>query len=520
MLAAIVRKEFANHVLTLRFAVGAIFTVVLFSASALVLGADYADRVEAYHEARGAHRQAMTEARVFSQLRVEADRAPAPLSVLCQGVDRALPSSSAFSITAAPTLAGAGAARNPLLVVFPSLDLAVVVQVVMSLLALLFAYDTVSGERARGTLALTLSHSVPRSTVLVGKYLGGMAVLLPLLAVGMGISLAVVASSPLVAFGGAEWAAAAVIFLASAAYLSAIFLLGMVLSVLTSSPGTSLVAGLFVWVVLVLLAPQAASATANAMRPLPSAREQAAAEGQVERGFARAMSDYARAHPLPLTYQQQRFNVDRRSLHSGGIPYLGTLYSGPREYVEWALAGTLHALPLRREAATRIAAIRQEAVRRMRGQVDLARALRSVSPASAYYDALTVLADTDATRYLRFREAVERYRRTFLEWAESRGGLGHRFFTRDEALRMPSLAELERLETNGEQARLRSILGTGFGDEPALDLSGMPEMALHDRSLGERVVGAGSRLLTIVVLNMLLLLAGALAFARADVRVR
>jgi ABC-2 type transport system permease protein len=258
---------------------------VLFVAAAVILTADHRDRVEAYQAAAAQHRDALAGARVYSQLRLESDRPPAALSVLCQGVDRALPSSSAYSLTEPPTQSGAGASRNPLLVVFPSLDLAIVVQVVMSLPALLFAYDTVSGERARGTLALTLANGLPRSTLLLGKVLGGMAVLGLLLAVGMGSSTLVIASSPVVRLGPAEWSAAAFIFAASAAYLGVVFLIGMVLSIVTARPGTSLIAGLFAWVVLVLLAPQAASAVAAAASPLPSSREQAAAEERATSSF-------------------------------------------------------------------------------------------------------------------------------------------------------------------------------------------------------------------------------------------
>lgn len=520
MLATLVRKELLAHVLSLRFIAGAIFTLVLFVASALVLTADYRGRVEAYQAASAAHRKSTTEARVFSEVRIEADRAPAPLSVLCQGVDRSLPASSAFSIMDPPTLDGAGAARNPLLVVFPGLDLAIVVQVVMSLLALLFAHDTISGERARGTLPLTLANRLPRSTVLAGKYVGGMAVLLPLLGLGMGASLVLVAGSPLVHFAAADWAATGVIFAVSAAYLSLVFLLGMVISVVTPRPGTSLVAGLFAWVVLVLLAPPAASALAATIHPLPSARARAAAEEHANNAFYSAMIDYARSHRLPLSYEQQRFNVDRQSLQSGGVPLLGKLYSAPREYVEWALAGTRHALPLRLEAAAKIQEIRREAVRRMTSQARLARLLRLVSPAAGYADAVTLVAGTDEGRYVRFREAVERYREAFLGYARAKEGLDWRFFTREAALHMPPLAELERLEAAGDRARLKAILGEGFASSPPLDLAGMPAFALPRRPLGARLAAAAPQLAALALLSLLLLLIAALAFARADVRVR
>ncbi len=139
MLAPIVRKEFLGHVLGLRFVVGAAFCIALFTTSAVVLRSDYEDRVEAYRSAAARHREAASSARTFSALSLELDRPPAPLSLFCRGEDQALPTSSSFSLITAPTVTGSGASRNPLLVALPGLDLTTVVQLVMSLLALLFA---------------------------------------------------------------------------------------------------------------------------------------------------------------------------------------------------------------------------------------------------------------------------------------------------------------------------------------------------------------------------------------------
>ena len=45
---------------------------------------------------------------------------------------------------------------------------------VLSLIAILFTFDLISGEREHGTLRLTLANSVPRHTVLIGKFLGAL----------------------------------------------------------------------------------------------------------------------------------------------------------------------------------------------------------------------------------------------------------------------------------------------------------------------------------------------------------
>ena len=44
----------------------------------------------------------------------------------------------------------------------------------LELIALLFTFDAFSGEHERGTLRLMLSNSVPRHTVLIGKFWGAL----------------------------------------------------------------------------------------------------------------------------------------------------------------------------------------------------------------------------------------------------------------------------------------------------------------------------------------------------------
>ena len=53
-------------------------------------------------------------------------------------------------------------------------DWAFIIGYVLSLIAILFTFDAVSGEREHGTLRLMLANSIPRHTVLIGKFLGAL----------------------------------------------------------------------------------------------------------------------------------------------------------------------------------------------------------------------------------------------------------------------------------------------------------------------------------------------------------
>jgi hypothetical protein len=70
------------------------------------------------------------------------------------------------SYTAIPTISVGQTEKNPLMAALNSIDVIAIVQVVLGLLVLLFAYDVISGEREQGTLAQALANSVPRHAIL------------------------------------------------------------------------------------------------------------------------------------------------------------------------------------------------------------------------------------------------------------------------------------------------------------------------------------------------------------------
>ena len=57
-------------------------------------------------------------------------------------------------------------ADNPFMDMFTSMDIVFIFEVILSLLALVFAYDTLAGEYERGTLRLVLTHPIRRGLCL------------------------------------------------------------------------------------------------------------------------------------------------------------------------------------------------------------------------------------------------------------------------------------------------------------------------------------------------------------------
>ncbi len=123
------------------------------------------------------------------------------------------------------------------------------VLLVVPLMALTIGAGSLAGEREQGTLSYLLAQPINRTEVLFGKYLGLAISLLGALAVGFGVSAAVIASRS----GQAD--AAAYGLLVGFAFILALGMLslGFLVSILTRKTAVATGVALFLWLILVLV---------------------------------------------------------------------------------------------------------------------------------------------------------------------------------------------------------------------------------------------------------------------------
>lgn len=122
---------------------------------------------------------------------------------------------------------------------------------IVPLIALLISHDAIVGEIERGTMTLLLSYPVGRRQVLIGKFLGHLAILAFATCVGYGL-----AALALVAAGRAEgggWNAFAVMT-ASSVLLGAVFVaIGYLVSARVRSRETAAGIAIGIWLVFVVI---------------------------------------------------------------------------------------------------------------------------------------------------------------------------------------------------------------------------------------------------------------------------
>ena len=175
MLWTIVRKELLANLMSHRFVVATAVACVTILVAGWALLREYKTEMADYQQALQTERQGNSEIRVWKHLEMWAHKPPTVLSVISKGLEGRVLRDIKVTFREPFTPRPAAAAGNPLMSVVPQLDLSLVVQVVLGLLALLMSYDAINGEREEGTLALMLANQVPRWTVISGKLIAGLA---------------------------------------------------------------------------------------------------------------------------------------------------------------------------------------------------------------------------------------------------------------------------------------------------------------------------------------------------------
>ena len=257
MITTLIRRELLDNLMTFRFAAAVFIMLLLVVANSAVLIKDYERRLAAYNTALKTERQQLGERKTYSSGALDVARPPNPLSIFNVGLDKRLGNEIWISYGFVPTLwdAQMRGTTNPLLNLFSSIDIVFIFEVVLSLIALIFAYDAIAGERERGTLRLVLTHPVSRGQILLAKYMSAVTCLLVPLLISLILTAILLTTSTAISLSIGDFLRIGGIILSSIVYLSLFYLIGMLISAVTRRTGTALMLAMFVWGFWVLVYP-------------------------------------------------------------------------------------------------------------------------------------------------------------------------------------------------------------------------------------------------------------------------
>ena len=292
-----------------------------------------------------------------------------------------------------------------------------IISVVLSLVAILFAFDAISSEQEHGTLRLTLSNSISRGTVLVSKFLAALiAIGIPFLIAAL-INFFLLYTSGSVSFGMSEWGRLGVIVCIAFVYVSIFLALGLLISSCVKYSSTSLTILLLIWAVWIILLPSTLGALTSSLQPTMTSDE------------------------LNARQETLRHNLDEEYEYRWSIP--------SREVP--ATKATLSWSEYLTEDAKRNERLNEEHLDAQIAQIQLARSITRVSPASSVRYAIESLAGTGFTRHTQFLEQVRRYASEFRAFLvetdsadpESPHAIGPKEGTSQKPVRFASIPKFE-----------------------------------------------------------------------------
>jgi len=393
MLLTLIKKEMLANMTSLKFVLTLLLVTVIFIVGGFVFVGRYKQEVEDFRDIANKNLSTLREASEnlsaipshFQTIRKQ----PKIMRLCCEGFEKSLPNTfmmNGFTISN-PNIVSR---TNFLLPRFADIDWAFIISFILSFVAFILTFDSISAEKERGTLSLIMSNSVPRDKVILGKYISAMLMLIIPLFVGLLFNLIIVNLFGLSSISGSQWLKIPVFLGVSILYLSAFVLLGILVSSRSARSSSSIAISLFMWVTITMIIPSTGRIIAERFLKVPTYAE-------VERQIEEAEREIWQ-------------NSDRYGKNAGAWDYANP-------HVDWvnppARARLMNAIT---DSQNRI---KEEHINKMVAQVSLGRNLTRISPTMMYQCASEAIVGTGISRFRNLYNQLKRYKKALKDFVMS-----------------------------------------------------------------------------------------------------
>ncbi len=413
MFLTLVEKELKYLLLSPKFTATFLACTVLTLLSIQAGIMEYNNGRAQYDAATALVTQELNEAERWHQVggRQRVFREPNPVQIFVSGVHFDIGRYSVISSWQDIKLRQSAYSIEPLFAVFRSIDFLFIVQVVLSLLTIVFSYDLISGEKESGTLRLMLSNAVPRTTYIAAKLSGAwLGLMVPLLIpLALGILLIMIQRIP---FTPDDWMHIAALAGYAALYLTAFLSVGLLVSTLTHQSNLSFLILLVFWILMVLVIPRGGMMIASQLYDVPSATE---IESQKE-GFAQEQ----RTQFFEKISEAAR---ERSQATAGMTPEEREKYNEENEW-DQMLSSENDQKAMDEAIAEYNRKVEEDAANKRQEQQRFGFMLSRFSPASAFQLAGMTLGQTDIDLKQRYLTALSDYRSTFRAYISEKSPSG------------------------------------------------------------------------------------------------
>jgi ABC-type transport system involved in multi-copper enzyme maturation permease subunit len=497
MIWKIAKKEFLLNVMTFKFALGTVLCVVLVAVLVPVLLEDYQQRVRDYSAKVTANETDLREVKVYMNIAPTVFRPPTILSVFGEGYETRLANAAKIELESIPEVNSTSSETNPYLSIFPVLDVTLIFKIVIGILALLMAYDVVSGEAQRGTLKLTLSNTIARPHVLLGKLLGGLLTLTVPITITFVVGLLILGLSPAVSLTLADWARIGLMYVTSLIFICTMFSLGLLVSTLARKSATCLILALLCWIVYAVVVPSASisvAANARILEPREKVAGRLAALQDGEFGYG----------PGALGHNRDAF----------GREYVLWLTKSVAEHTQKRYA---FYRSLSMAYADRLWEVERGHLFDVLKQKSLTDTLARISPLSLYENVMSSLSGTDLVTARSFMERARAYRNEVIEYIRSQTD-DFRLPSYFTTMSMDEMAEIEQARAESAIERANKIRRDAGNKPSVVDLRGFPTFGYEPPGIIRSLKYAAPDLVLLMLNNFLFLALSFVAFLRYDVR--
>ncbi len=464
MVWLIAKKELAENLLTFRFSLGMLILVLLIPLLTWLGIRDYNRRFEEYQTQAKQVSEWLENSYFYNDVIrgwVQINRPPEPLSILGRGISGQLSTRMNINITQIPNIFSQNQSvvqtqRAGFTHIIKPADPLWLLLIVIALLCMIFSYNSISGEKEDRSLAMAFSSSLSRFTFFFGKYLGLLITIIIPLIVGLLLAVLTLLFLAPGLLKGDDYLRIVLVFLVLAIYGSVFLTIGILVSASVHRSSTSLASLLFIWLLLVVLFPQASIYLGRTVYTMPV---RLVMYWHTLQGVNKEFEDQ---HDLNLPEYPWMPIAD----HFNSVnywPMYGSLRVNtplPRKWMDDLLESYQRMLPrLKTLANMRFNAVQSNWTGIMLNQTELTRSFERISPLGATRHLAEALLDVDYGSYLHFLQDCRRYRETILSYHQNKlNSDPYRVISRFEGENLPGEREFLTQVTGGEYKSLADVL--------------------------------------------------------------
>lgn len=309
MLKHLILKEIREIINNTRSLFVLLISVVLIPLGLYVSTKEYEQNKVAYREAERMYEENNKDKKSMGFV-AEGYIPPSPLSIFSSGLSAYLPDKITMGSQGVWHAENDYGINNPVALLFGKIDFYYIITIILSLLAFMFTFNSITGEKESGTLRLMAANAVPRWKIIFSKIAGSYSVFLVSFFVGVisGLVLLTLTTSVPV-LSGSYLIPFLIIIIISLLFLFVLFNIGILLSIITRNSGASITASLLLWVLIAIIIPKVSPMIAQIIYPIET-EEMVNKQKEMKRKEIYTEFDKARGELMATSMKENGLNVE------------------------------------------------------------------------------------------------------------------------------------------------------------------------------------------------------------------